>query len=510
MEQRPRLLAAVSWNFAGRIADAAGLYMVNLLSARILGVAEYGGFALLLGGLQLATALGSFGLDATLNRYIPLYAGSGQESSLRFLIRRVLLVRILLLLAAPLAVFFAAGLPGVFRAHTSGLAVFVALSFGRSLAPLLTMGMVGQLKTRIPAVITVCVRCAEIALVCALGKAGTSVFDLSLLLGATSLSHVLLLAVFFTPRLVGAESAIPMKPILAFAGVFAVNVVVDFVLGRYGDVVLLANLATRTEQTGLYEVGASMVYAAGLVMTTGFSGVFLALFSGQLAAPYGGLKRLRSMYHSIVRLISFLTIPVFVFLAVAAPAIISLLFGREYLEAAFVVRSLVAYRVAARLFGGGENTDALLAMGCVGTVTMLGVLAGTINLVGDLVLIPSHGMAGAVIAAGSAQVIITGGTFLALKNRCTVVLQHGFYLRLLAACAGGGAVVLLLPADPGPILLCAECLLYPGIVCTIAALLKPFSPNDVSMISKIAPRWVPILKPFVKKEWASRIVSGEE
>ena len=276
----PREVAvSLSWNYGGRIADAAGFYIVGIILAQRLGVQEYGRYALVLSGMQMVVAISACGLEVALNKFIPGLAAGERGLAIRFLVRRVLVLRCVLAIITSVAVYFVLGLFTSLDDRVVGLLPFSLFALGRSVVPLLAMSMVAQLRTKVPSIIMTVVRALDVALVAFLSWNNCAFISFIVALACTSILHAAALSIFVRPSLVGPGEVISIRPILSFGGIFAINILVDFVLSRYGDVVLLGLFGNDKNQVGLYEVGAGLVYAAGLVLTTGMAGGNLALFS---------------------------------------------------------------------------------------------------------------------------------------------------------------------------------------------------------------------------------------
>lgn len=481
-----RAFNSLAWNYVARLGDAGGLYVINIIIARSLGVAGYGVFAFLMSAAQLLLTASSLGLEASLNRHIPLLPSPSKPGAIRFLLRRIMLLRIALLCAVFAAAWFTFSLPSWMPdAPGAGPALLLGFIVARSLTQLLGITLTAQLETRIPAETTVLVRALEIAGVSILALTGMRIHYIFGFLMLTGFLHVLMYGVRFRPPLVGPAEPVPLRPLLVFGGIFYVNTIVDYMLGRFGDILFLSKLVPDSRQTGLYEAGAGLVQAAGMAATIGFSGVTFALFSGFSAE--GGAEKLGRLYRVTVRLISSLTIPVFAFLLFNAEGLIAVLFGERYAGAVPLVQLLAAFRLAARLFGGGENSELLLARGNVKTVTAFGVAAALVNIAGDITLIPSFGARGAVLASGSANLLVTVSTALFVRKVVGAGLQPAFHLRLLAAFIPAAWAVSLFQTGAPLVQLAMQGAGYLFIALGLLTLLKPFLKEDLELLENVRP-----------------------
>jgi O-antigen/teichoic acid export membrane protein len=490
------IIGSLSWNYAGRIADSAGLYLVNLCIARAVGVADYGRYALILSGLQLTMALGSFGLEASLNRFLPVVSSAQGDGPVGFIVRRTAALRGTAAALFAGVVFSLAGVETAMNGLPVPLVLFTVFAMGRSLVPLVAVSMVARLETRRPALIGMVIRGIELCGAVVLWSSDARLSGFVILLATTSAVHATCLLIFSEPSLRGPEVSSRLAPILAFGAVYSVNVLVDFFLGRFGDVVLLGSLAGDPRQTGLYEVGAGLVHAAGLIMTTGFAGIGLAVFSEIAANEQGSHERLGSLYSTMVRALSFLTLPVFVYLVIDARTLVVVLFSERFEDAVPIVRALALLRIAGRLFGGGENTEALLALGRVRTVSLLGIAAAGLNIAGDLALIPRWGASGAVAGTALGYVVVTMATFYALRLRVRISLQVRSYVRILGGCAMGALGVVICPPLQGVPGLVLHVVVFAVLSAGAWLLVRPVEDRDRALLERFSPALGSVLARF--------------
>jgi O-antigen/teichoic acid export membrane protein len=205
----------------------------------------------------------------------------------------------------------------------------------------------------------------------------------------------------------------------------------DFVLGRYGDVLLLGVFAVGTVGIAAYDVGYSLMQVAGLILTVGISGVFISTLTSRFAES---AESADSLYASAVRIISVMQIPLFALLCFHADEMISLLYSDRYAAAVPLVQGFAVFRIVARLFGGGENADYLLAIGKPDRLIRCTAAAALTNLLLDIVLIPLFGPAGAVIATGLGAIVASGSSHLVLRRERGIRLSVGAWAAVSIVC----------------------------------------------------------------------------
>lgn len=488
---RHTFLSAV-WNHAGRILEYVLMYLTAIFIARGLGVEENGRFVGLFSISQLLIVLSSLGLETSLNKFIPQLGADSTDAQGRFMLRRVLLLRIG---AFAVAAFLFAGfvylVPVPFLDQNRHvLAAVVCFSAIRSLVPLFAMVLTARLQTAVTALINVAIRALELAVIFWLATVNFTVENLFLVFLVSSTLHVAAYAVLARKTVFGSIQPVAMRPVVAFASLFWVNTVVDFVLGRQGDVLLLANLHPDRAQASMYDVAYSIAQLAAMALTVGLSGVMFATFA-RLAVE--DQQKMDRFYRFSIRIVSLLSVPAFCFVMANAEAILHVLYSSRYVAAAPFVVIILVFRVVSRLFGGPENAEYLLSRGRVGTVVSIGIIAASVNVVLNILLIPRWGAAGSVIAGGAANLLVNMlGALMVFKlspNR----LQLGFWLKLALVSGVGALVARLLVSGQDLATLVGGGLVFVTVLSLSLVAIKPLTSGDAEWLSFISKRLEKVL-----------------
>jgi O-antigen/teichoic acid export membrane protein len=301
-------------------------------------------------------------------------------------------------------------------------------------------------------------------------------------------------------RAIGASAPVHVRPILLFGGLFWGNLAVDFFLGRHGDVVLLSLFGRDPTHPSLYDAAFSLVQMGSLGLTLGFGGVSLALASRFAATSGEGLDRFTMAY---VRVTSLLTIPVYAFLFWNAEAVIGLFYPTSFSQAALLVRGMILFRIASRLFGGGENADFLLARGAVGALVGIGIAAAVVNVAGDLALIPILGAWGAVIASGTANLLVNGLGALLVIRQSTVRLQPVAWGTLVVLAFGAAFLPIFFTHSSMPVLVAGRAAGFLLLLAMGGLFLKPVSAEDHAILAGVDRRLGAIASPFTARREVS-------
>lgn len=479
------IFRSVLWNHAGRLAEYALMYLTSVLIARGLGVAGNGDFAALISYSQLLFVLTSVGLETSLNRHIPRL-GTSVPGRASYLLRRALAVRVLAFAAAgALLLVLSASDPGLIPGELkSYLGLLLVYSLLRAIVSLIVIALTSQLRTEVTSRVNVSIRLLELLAVAALSLAELNIRTLLIVFIGTSVLHVAAYIVAARNLLAGPGEPIPFAPVLVFGGIYWLNTIVDYFLGRQGDLLMLRFLLSDPMPVSLYDVAFSLTQVTVLGATLGFSGVTFATFS-RLATEGRGAGS--QMYRFMVHAVSLLTIPPAAFLLFHGGSIINLLYSTPYAGAAALLQGMAAFKIAARLFGGGENAEYALSMGFVTPLVALSLFGAVVNIVLNLALIPSLGAPGSVIASGVGNIAATAGVFYLIRRGAPHRLQLSSWIRVTVACCAASWLIPVQLFSSPLISALFEAAAYGACTTIFFMILKPADMSDVELLSRISP-----------------------
>jgi O-antigen/teichoic acid export membrane protein len=483
------------WNHAGKVLEYLLMYLTSIVIARGLGVQENGRFVGLFSLSQLLLVLCSFGLETSLNKFIPQLTSRTLDAQTAFIVRRAILIRIAAFFGVAMLSYLAIHSLTIpfFSASSQALLLVFAFTGIRSLVPLFATALTAQLRTALTARINLVIRIIEIVVVLASGQ--LTVENLFMLFAATSGLHVAAYAVFSRMNLLTGAAPVDMKPIVMFGGIYWLNTLVDFILGRQGDVLFLSNLLPDASQAGLYDVAYSIAQLASLAMTVGLSGVTFATFAKLAVSDQQTMDK---FYAFSIRIISLLTIPAYAFLLFHTSDVLNVLYSSHYLAATTLVQGILAFRICARVFGGPENAEYLLSQGRVGTVVAFGAGAAAVNILLNIVLIPRLGGMGSVIASGVGNVLVNALAAFAVFRISSNKMQTLFWAKLTAISIGAAFVCArVIPSESAFGLIASACL-YSALLMILLVVAKPLAPSDAEWLSRIDRRLSALLLRFTR------------
>jgi O-antigen/teichoic acid export membrane protein len=506
MEDPQATFKSAVWNHAGKILEYVLMYVTSVLIARGLGVQENGTFVSLLSISQLLLVLTSFGLEVSLNKHIPQLSGEQRDDRLRFVLRRALALRAFIIVGLALVIYLTMGLlPGLLSPlFSSYIWLLLAYTSVRSLVALLSIVLVAELQTRTTSLINVTTRTLEVVLIGLMVSNEMTTMKAFLVFVSTGTLQLSVYVVAARYRLFGSSERQAVLPLVAFGGIYWVNAVVEFFLGRQGDVLLLTMLLPDTTQTSLYDVAFAISQLASLSMTIGLGGITLAT-SARLALR--DPKLLEQFYGFMIRIRSLLSIPLYAFILFNASSVLHLMYSSRYLAAASLVQSIAGFRIASRLFGGPENAEFLLSRSQVSKLVGIGIVGAMVNVGLDILLIPKMGAMGAAVGSGLGNLAVNVLGALSVYQGSSVRVQWMFWLKVVTATGAASCVCnIIFPSQSLPMIF-LQVLAYLLLTASLLLLVKPLAIADREWLSKTDNRLAVLLVHFSSKE--SRILRSE-
>ncbi len=282
---------------------------------------------------------------------------------------------------------------------------------------------------------------------------------------------------------------------LRFAAPIWLTALVTFGLASQVDVLLIGVLLPDRAEAGFYGLAAliaSRVYS----LANGWAAVLMPSAARAHALdPAVGLAR---WFRPYARLEFAAGVPVFVLLAITAPAVVTV-FGAGYGPVApllawtslfAVLSSALSAQVALVLLYVVDRQRAVLWLRCG---------AGVANVVLDVLLIPPLGPLGAVLATGLCNVATHAITLALALRDGRAVPPLDFYARMGVATAVGALGPLLLRPASLPGLLVAGAV-FGALLLAALAVVKPFTAEDRAFGERLRPGLGRLLAPFTRPE----------
>jgi O-antigen/teichoic acid export membrane protein len=489
------ILRGILWNHAGKISEYALMYVFSVLVARGLGAEQNGVYVTFYTLAQFLLLVSGLGFETALIRWSAQFFRTEDMPRLRYVLRRLFGWRLAaFLVAAFLCYFFRFEILRFLALSQTAAEYFLLLILYaglRCLVPLFMAIFVSRFNTRIVTLISVSARALEvIATVYSLSHGYGLEAILLVIIGGAGYSLAASL-IFARRSYWGEVEREDPRPVITLGATFWVNTIMAFVLEKQGNIFLLNNLLGDRREVSYYDVAFGLMQVVVYGFTIGFSGVSLAAFSRVAASSPGSLGQL---WKFSVKVIALLVLPPLIFLAAHAKVIVPAIYSSQYAGSIGLFQVLVLFQITARLFGSGTNADILLAVNKPKVLVAFGLLAGGLNILLDILLIPRYRAYGAVIATGIANTTVVSMSAIYIVRRFSVLISVGFWLKIVAISAVSALVgrYLLYPETVVGVVFCA--LIYLAVWILLMYVFKLFSRDDIDYIKKFN---------FQLSEWAS-------
>jgi O-antigen/teichoic acid export membrane protein len=496
------------------------LFLLTIIITRKVPTEQYGIYAITQTAYNTILYIFAFGMEDTTTTYVPRVFAEHGTASAALLVRRLLTLRIItvatvatvllfgmsgiatLVAAIPIsgATSFAAGLRDpVLLSHITPVALYV---LGSSIASLLQAVCAGLMRIRVVFVIGSLTQLAVLGITFSVLQLGWGINSVLWTLAICSLLNATAFIIWqakfiFTP---GATYKQPILPLIRLSlSAWQTNLIHGALLKQI-SVILLGVFAisalAASVNTGYFNLSFQLADGANLLLVTGFGGIA----SAALAAAFVGSnnERLSRSWQALVKIETLLAAPGLVFCLFNSSTIVLALYGNKYVAVGPLFAIFLFFNIFARILGTTINQYALYVTGRARLV-VLSEWAGLVAvIILGVLLIPTYGAAGALIADGVAR-IITGILMLAfLWNALPHKYPVGFTLRFLLA--------LTLAALPGilwhptsRILLGLSGAIFLLLCMGLLYVIKPLSAEDMVMLSGLNKRLAWYVRWFARR-----------
>lgn len=509
-----RAPAGYLWNQAFSLWLYISLLLYELVVRRSLPLGETGVWDLASTAANIGVYVGSLGLTSAAAVYIPRALAEGGPGDAMAVAVRLVITRLVAVVAVALAILWGlpalasllaySGVPGmtalahalndpVLLAHRIAVAGTV---IGTGMANLLAAMLTALMRTRIVFIVGGLSQMLVVALayifIGPLGGGADGALS-ALVLPSAAAAGVYALVI---RRVLGAPSSRANRPVMApmlrlglaawLADLANAALLKPLALGQLAFTVSLAQIAVFSS---VFQLG----HAAALVLLTGVTGVSAAIMS----AAYAGRHRsdLAVAWRAVSKLQVLLTVPLMAFCVPHGAAIMQV-FGKGYTSAGTLLAIFLGLNILVQLCGATAHEAALYVLGRQQWVVIsrwgsLGLLA-----IGDMLLVPHYGVAGALVAVALAQ--LAAALFLLALAWHFVGQRYplGFVTRVMAALVLPIAFSVLWRPSSLPALVLAG-LGYALLFLVALRVARPLDAEDGLLLNQVAAPLRAILRPFV-------------
>lgn len=405
-----RFVSAFGWNTIGRILSMFVGLLSSAVIARGLGPDNYGLFATVLAIIGFVTLLISFGFGKIINVRLPSLMIEAREAGIGkivHLIRSILFYRLVLSCCGSICLYLLAPWlaelihqPNITDYLRIG-SIYIAVL---GIAGIIGMVFTTQLKIMLSRALNITQQSIRLIFTfILLWKYGLGIYGI---LYAMIISILLSIIIhIFTARKYLFSKAKKWD----ISGYYKIGLTawllgfVSFALGKQTDIILLNYFEISKFQIGFYNLAFRFSVMISF-LAIGIGPIFQAIFSEIYKKK--GAEGLANSWATVAKITFLLSLPVFAFVFLYAPSIITIIYGEVFSPASKLFRILVSFKMVYVLMNASFAMPVFYLINRKKIGLYLRILAGVLNLVLDIILIPKYGVIGAVFATGASIALI--------------------------------------------------------------------------------------------------------
>lgn len=443
------------------------------------------------GFVGIVLILVSLGFENTIGKYIPEFLNKGSITHSRLVFNRFLLLRSIILLNICVVILLAQKLLASLLNMPE-----IATLVGYLLAIILVRGtynlfpsmFMAQLKVRRVRIIELCEQALHLLVVYYIFVILQSVNIKHVFLAQFIIDGIILILYWVLLRKSWQKIAVQneivnFKELYKFGLYFWGTDILTYLLAERSDVLLLGLLNSDKEQIGIYNIGVMIGLKTSILVLGSLRGLLLPTFSEAYAKRK--VEGIAQAWQFFLKVVLIAIIPTFFFLFIHADQIIVNLFTKNYIQSAIILKLSVGFSILCWLLGSGMSMIVLMTLNKGKTVLWIRLGAGMLNLLLNIILIPSYGAIGAIIGTGFSQLSITIVEFEIARRYVKVIYPFLFLGKLLFVSSIASSVLIWLPVKGlGQLVLNGG--IFLALFLSIAYFIKFLTPDERQRLSDIS------------------------
>jgi len=400
------------FNFLNTISSFLGGAVLSIIIARGLGPKLLGQYSFITYLIVLITTIFALGLPSTLTRYIAEYTGKNDQASISHLIILSLKILLILSLIASLVFFIIFNIAG--DANPSLKSIQYAILATLCIAPTLIASIFRSILTgyqdflyllKVNIVSNTTLLVADILVI-------LTHFNIKGLLMVNLLINVLVIILIYSKYrtfknsyLADSQSSFnynKLVEIYKYIWPLAIISIIDMIVWQSSEIIFLGIFRT-TQEIAFYTIPFNISF----MIMSALPGAFITTLVPLLSSFYGknSVETMEKIFYTSFKLVTYLIIPICFGVSLLSKVIITTLYGNNYLTAYQFLPPLI---ISSGLgFIAATGSSLLYSIKKQIIILKLMAMVFLINISLDIILIPTYGIIGAVIANVSAQLTST-------------------------------------------------------------------------------------------------------
>ncbi len=483
-----KIVEGLIWGQIGMSGRALITFAISIIAARVLGVENFGVYAVLISLVELLMKVTDMGIYAILTTYIPRLLHSDQPGECSYLVRWTLLLRNLLtLVTAAIFIQFSAPLAAWMGAADIGeyVTVTVLLFLVRGLMDGFNFILIARVDMKFYSAVEIGVSVLQLLGILYLASTGIDVGSLIVLMILVNGVQGLLYGVRSFSILKPKPVTFPLAEVWKFGLNSWLGTVLLYLRFKSIDIILLMYFLQDKKAVAYYEVAFLLVIYGGYFLSTALDRLAVPLLSQ--ARTRFGMDGMREAWTFLTKLSIFLTAPIFIFLIAHGPDVVNIFYTEQYAPAGSLILLLSVLSLASICVGAGTSYEILFPLNKEKIFVSLTGLNGLLNLGSALILIPLWGVSGAVVATGGSALITDVIALAVARKVLGGRFPFGFVFQILFIAAVAVSWTLLL-GEMTVLKLIFAVVVYAAIVIGMILRFHRFNSYEKETLKGLSPR----------------------
>ena len=485
-----KFIANVGWTTSGKLVTQILLFAVSIFLTRYLGKERLGDYATLLVIPVFIRLLNTFGFETLINKYLPeLNVKDSSGAQGKYLVSRLLALRILTTFGFCILMYLF--LPYYFDIINYQNLVgfrwvlifyFIVITVD-SLLSTLFMTLL-RFKTLVKTEIAGAIM--NLLLLILFIRLDYGIYGvLYAYIVSTSVTNIIYLFLARKLWLFPTTKKPDIDDIGQSAWVSYGMGLMGFGLMTQSDVLLMNYFNVDRGDIGLYH------------LSTGFGGALAFLLAGVAPMAFSlfsetytknGIKSLENLYCQIVGFASYLTIPINIFCVLNASHVINFIYGPVFIEGKNALATYVSFAGIQTALGINFTVSCLFVINKQKMALRSTVEGGILNIVLNLVMIPTFGMMGAITATGIVMVYVVVRQLKVIANEMEITRIFPFIGKCSLYCLAASIPPLILSElNVGSLML--NLFLYLVTLIGLLIYIKPFNDKQKQLLINVYPKF---------------------
>jgi len=264
-------------------------------------------------------------------------------------------------------------------------------------------------------------------------------------------------------------------------------------LGRQIDILIMNYFGVSNSNIGYYYLSFSLAAMVSILLQ-GIGSLSQSVFSQKYTTE--GQKGLKISWEMVTKVSIILSIPFYIFAIFFAKDILTIFYGKQYLEATNLFQVIAVFNSLDILIGSGFCMPVFYLINRKTEALKIFFFSGMLNLVLDIILIPKYGVIGAVYATGLSS-ILSGLLMLQLVIKI-IKVQYPivFSSKVIVISLLAILPTLVFNGDGILLILISKAVIYFTCFALIAMVFKPLRYEERNFVKMVDDRLYAIVKYF--------------